>query len=69
MKKEISLRVVKLSSGFFRVRGNGPCEFGQYSSWPPLDERALLEETFPEASESFREAVRKMMRARDDATL
>ena len=48
----------RLESGFWRVQGNGPCEWAQPPHWP-CSEAMLRQSAFPEASESFiRDAMR-----------
>lgn len=42
----------QLPSGFWLVRGSGPCEWSQPPFWP-CDERTLRDYAFPEASEGF----------------
>jgi len=54
------ITVTRLSSGYYLVRGDGPCEWAQPPSWP-CDETTLLAHTFPEASaEFFNAALRRM---------
>ena len=42
----------RLPSGYWLVRGNGPCEWAQPPTWP-CSEQVLREHAFPEASERF----------------
>lgn len=44
--------VTRLSSGYYHIRGNGPCEWAQVERWP-CDETALRAGAFPEASDTF----------------
>lgn len=46
-----------LSSGWVHLRGSGPCNFAQPRRFPCSDDD-LEASFFPEASESFRRAVR-----------
>jgi hypothetical protein len=46
------LTVKKLSSGYFLVRGDGPCNWAQVPHWPATLEE-IREHAFPEASEEF----------------
>lgn len=46
------ISVKKLSTGYYRVRGDGPCEWAQPPHWP-CSEETLREHAFPEASERF----------------
>lgn len=41
-----------LDSGYWHLRGSGPCEWAQPPCWP-CDERTLREHAHPEASEKF----------------
>lgn len=47
-----TIAVRKLESGYFHVRGRGPCEWAQPPCWP-CDEATLRQHSFPEASERF----------------
>ena len=42
----------KLESGYWHLRGDGPCEWAQPPSWP-CSEETLRAHAFPEASEKF----------------
>lgn len=56
------ISVRKLSTGYFIVEGDGPCEWAQPPCWP-CDETTLLTHTFPQASaEFFNEALRRSER-------
>lgn len=48
----MNLVIKQLSSGYWHIRGNGPCEWAQPPQWP-CDEQTLREHAFQEASESF----------------
>ena len=49
--------VQPLSTGYFRIQGEGPCEWAQVPNWP-CDEQTIRDHAFPEASEKFiREVV------------
>lgn len=52
------LSIKRLSSGYFHVRGRGPCEWGQYETWPPTNSD-INDGTFVLASDRFRAAVRE----------
>ena len=53
------ITVTRLESGYFHVRGDGPCEWSQPRSWP-CSEEELRKAAFPEASDRFiREAAAK----------
>ncbi len=47
------LRIKRLSSGHWHIRGRGPCEWAQPPAWPCTPEE-LDAAFFPEASEDFR---------------
>lgn len=50
------LRITRLSSGYWHIRGTGPCEWAQPKDWP--DAARLIEASiFPEASTKFRREV------------
>jgi len=57
------LRIKRLSSGFYHIRGIGPYNWAQPSHWP-CDDAELERSCFREAGESFRFQLRK---ARDEA--
>lgn len=48
----MTITVQRLSSGYVRLQGNGPCEWAQPPHWP-CDKTTLRAHAFPEASESF----------------
>jgi len=49
--------VMLLESGYYHVRGDGPCNWAQPPAWP-CSEEVLRQHAFPEASEAFiREAM------------
>lgn len=53
-----SVTVKRLDSGYFHVRGTGPCNWAQPRRWP-CSETELRLAAFPEASDSFiREAMK-----------
>lgn len=61
--------VKRLDSGYFHLRGTGPCNWAQPIAWPCSDEE-LEEGFFYEAGEPFRRAVRAenaRLRGDDDA--
>ena len=53
------LEITKLSSGYYHIRGNGPCNWAQVPNWP-CDEEILRLHVFPEASENF---IREVLNA------
>lgn len=53
-----ALRVSRLLSGYWLIRGDGPCEWAQPRHWPCSDAE-LDAATFPEASPAFRAALRR----------
>lgn len=61
------MRIDRLSSGYWRIQGDGPCEWAQPPFWP-CDEATLREHAFPEASERFIcECMRQAWRECSDA--
>ncbi len=46
------IRARKLSSGYWHVRGTGPCNWSQPPYWP-CDDKTLRKHAFPEAGECF----------------
>jgi len=55
------ITITRLESGYYHVRGQGPCNWAQPRVWPCSAEE-LRASAFPEASESFlRAAVRLAM--------
>ena len=46
------MEVKRLPSGYYHIRGNGPCEWAQVPNWP-CSESAIRVGAFPEASEQF----------------
>jgi len=57
---KIKIQVTKLKSGYYHIRGNGPCNWAQPPFFP-CSEGLLREHTFEEASESFIQDVLKYM--------
>lgn len=55
-KIRAAITVRRLSTGYYHIRGVGPCNWAQPPHWP-CDEATLQQHTFPEASESFLRAV------------
>lgn len=53
----MQITVKRLKSGYWHIRGQGPCNWAQPPEWP-CSEEALRKHAFPEASERFlQEAV------------
>ena len=52
------MTIKRLSSGFYHIRGNGPCEWTQPPDWP-CSEQVIRKHSFPQASESFIQAAIK----------
>lgn len=48
--------VKRLASGWWHIRGNGPCNWAQPPIWP-CDEETLRAHAFPQASEKFLKAA------------
>jgi len=49
---EREIRVRQLESGYWHVRGVGPCNFSQPPRWP-CDEDTIRKHAHPEASDAF----------------
>ena len=47
------IMVKKLESGYYLVRGFGPCNFAQPPKWPCQDIEILRQAAHPEAGEMF----------------
>jgi hypothetical protein len=52
-----AVTVKRLSSGYWHLRGTGPCNWAQPERWP-INESDLEASFFAEAGEPFRRAVR-----------
>lgn len=50
----------RLDSGYWHIRGDGMCNWAQPSMWP-CSEEELRASAFPEASEQFFQAARRLM--------
>jgi len=46
------ISVKKLSTGYYHIRGQGPCNWAQPPYWP-CSEEVLRAHAFPEAAEYF----------------
>jgi len=57
MGEQITIQL--LDTGYFRAQGSGPCEWAQ---WPKHRFWVKDEEFFPEASDKFREQLRKRLK-------
>ena len=55
---DVSVR--RLSSGYWHLRGQGPCSWAQPPSWP-CSERVLREHAFGEASEEFIQSCLRLL--------
>lgn len=47
-----AITIRKLSSGYWHIRGVGPCNWAQPKYWPCIEVH-LRETAFPQASENF----------------
>lgn len=52
MSSETEIVVKRLSTGYYHVRGQGPCEWAQPERWPATEDE-IRSSAFPEASEEF----------------
>lgn len=60
-----AIEVTRLSSGWWHIRGVGPCNWSQPPEWP-CDEDALREYAHPEAGDGFiSEALKEAGREHD----
>lgn len=48
----MTLMIRRLESGYYHLRGRGPCNWAQPPSWP-CSEAVLREHAFPQAGEEF----------------
>ncbi len=48
----MKIDIKKLSSGYYHIRGRGPCNWTQVPHWP-CDEQTIREHCFPQVSEEF----------------
>lgn len=51
-----AVTVQRLDSGYYHIRGVGPCNWAQPAAWP-CDEATLRAAAHPEASEAFIQAA------------
>ena len=58
----MTITTERLDSGFWHIRGEGPCNWAQPPAWP-CSEDVLRRYLFPQASEAFVRAVLKCMPA------
>ena len=62
MPAKWKLSAKRLVSGYWHIRGDGPCNWAQPPEWP-CDEPTLRAHAFPEASEKFiRAALREILK-------
>ena len=54
----MSITIKRLDSGYYRISGDGICEWCQPPAWPCADEDVLDRSFFPEASSDFRREVK-----------
>jgi len=57
----MNITVKRLESGYYHVRGDGPCNWAQPRCWP-CSEDSLRASAFPEASEAFLRAAAERAR-------
>lgn len=61
-----AISIKRLSSGYWLVRGHGPCNYSQPPHWP-TDAETLRRHAHPEAGPQFlAEAARKSKEVRDE---
>ena len=56
----MKIKLNRLSSGYYHIRGEGPCNWAQPPTFP-CDEETLRQHAFPEACETFIKSVLKRM--------
>jgi len=56
----MKITVTRLSSGYFHVRGEGPCNWAQPATWP-CGEQALRFASFQTPSDEFIKSALKAM--------
>ncbi len=56
--RESLFSVKRLESGYWHLRGDGPCNWAQPRDWPCASETDLEASFFPEAGDRFRALVR-----------
>ena len=59
------ITIKRLSSGYYRINGRGPCNWSQVPEWP-CDEATIRSCTFSEASEVF---IREVVASARDKTV
>ena len=65
LAEKAGVTITRLDSGYYHIRGAGPCEWAQ-PPWWPCDGVTLRAHAFPEASERFiRRVVALAERAMD----
>ena len=53
----MEITVTRLKSGYYHLRGRGPCNWAQPEVWP-CPEEELRKSAFPQASEEFIRAAK-----------
>lgn len=53
----MDITIERVDSGYYHIRGEGPCNWWQGPNWPPLDDGELRAGFFPEAGEAFRTEI------------
>jgi hypothetical protein len=62
----MDLSIVRLPSGYYHIRGKGPCNWTQPPHWP-CNDAVIFTHAFPQASIQFLRAVRAARDAADAA--
>lgn len=60
-----NISVKRLESGYYRIRGVGPCNWSQPPYWP-CSEDVLRQHAMPEASDEFVRAAARHGEIQDD---
>lgn len=61
----MTITVERLSSGYYHIRGQGPCNWAQPEYWP-CGEAVLRASAFPEACEDFIHSALKAEATHDE---
>ncbi len=56
----MTISIKPLSSGYYQIRGDGPCNWTQPPYWP-CAEHVIRESAFPQASEEFIRAILRIL--------
>lgn len=60
-QQEQPISITRLSSGYWHIRGRGPCNWTQPQTWPAGDDE-IRSAAFPQASPDFLSRVMRLAR-------